>query len=53
MAFPVGASVDGLPLGAQLIGHPNHDEQLLDIVARYQDETGDTPTTKPVNRSTS
>jgi aspartyl-tRNA(Asn)/glutamyl-tRNA(Gln) amidotransferase subunit A len=53
VAFPVGASVDGLPLGAQLIGHPNHDEQLLDIVARYQDETGDTPTTKPVNRSTS
>jgi aspartyl-tRNA(Asn)/glutamyl-tRNA(Gln) amidotransferase subunit A len=36
VAFPVGATDDGLPLGAQLIGRPYRDEQLLAIAAAYQ-----------------
>jgi Asp-tRNA(Asn)/Glu-tRNA(Gln) amidotransferase A subunit family amidase len=39
VAFPVGANGDGLPLGAQLIGAAYRDEQLLAIVAAYQDAT--------------
>jgi Asp-tRNA(Asn)/Glu-tRNA(Gln) amidotransferase A subunit family amidase len=37
VAFPVGAAKDSLPLGAQLIGRPYHDELLLAVVAAYQD----------------
>jgi aspartyl-tRNA(Asn)/glutamyl-tRNA(Gln) amidotransferase subunit A len=36
VAFPVGATADGLPLGAQLIGPPYGDERLLAIVAAHQ-----------------
>lgn len=36
VAFPVGRTDDGMPLGAQLIGAPYRDEQLLRIVAAYQ-----------------
>jgi Asp-tRNA(Asn)/Glu-tRNA(Gln) amidotransferase A subunit family amidase len=35
LAFPVGF-VGGLPLGAQLVGPPASDEQLLDLGMRYQ-----------------
>jgi aspartyl-tRNA(Asn)/glutamyl-tRNA(Gln) amidotransferase subunit A len=37
VAFPVGTSADGLPLGAQLIGSPYTDERLLAVVTAYQD----------------
>jgi Asp-tRNA(Asn)/Glu-tRNA(Gln) amidotransferase A subunit family amidase len=40
VAFPVGTSANGLPLGAQLIGSPYSDERLLSVVAAYQDATG-------------
>ena len=45
LAFPVGATADGLPVGAQLIGGPYRDERLLAVVAAYQDATerGDSP----------
>jgi aspartyl-tRNA(Asn)/glutamyl-tRNA(Gln) amidotransferase subunit A len=36
VAFPVGTTALGLPLGAQLIGRPYADEWLLAIVAAYQ-----------------
>ena len=36
VAFPVGTSELGLPLGAQLIGRPYADESLLAVVAAYQ-----------------
>jgi aspartyl-tRNA(Asn)/glutamyl-tRNA(Gln) amidotransferase subunit A len=39
VAFPVGNTADGLPLGAQLIGRPRHDEHLLAVVAAFQDAT--------------
>ena len=39
VAFPVGTTTDGLPLGAQLIGPPYTDEQLLAFVTLYQDAT--------------
>ncbi len=38
VAFPVGTSVDGLPLGAQLIGRRYDDERLLAVVTALQDE---------------
>ncbi len=37
VAFPVGTSSDGLPIGAQLIGRPCADEQLLALVSEYQE----------------
>jgi aspartyl-tRNA(Asn)/glutamyl-tRNA(Gln) amidotransferase subunit A len=37
IAFPVGTTMGGLPLGAQLIGPPFSDERLLEIVAAYQE----------------
>jgi Asp-tRNA(Asn)/Glu-tRNA(Gln) amidotransferase A subunit family amidase len=37
VAFPVGTSGEGLPLGAQLIGRPHSDEHLLAVVAAYQE----------------
>lgn len=37
VAFPVGTSTDGMPLGAQLVGRPFADELLLDVVTRYQE----------------
>ena len=39
VAFPVGATQDGLPIGGQLIGAAYRDERLLAIVAAYQDAT--------------
>ncbi|MGH8991176.1 MAG: amidase [Acidimicrobiia bacterium] len=39
VAFPVGLSVDGLPLGAQLIGGPYADETLLGVVEAFQEAT--------------
>lgn len=36
VAFPVGTTLDGLPIGAQLIGRAFSDERLLQIVAAYQ-----------------
>jgi Asp-tRNA(Asn)/Glu-tRNA(Gln) amidotransferase A subunit family amidase len=43
VAFPVGATADLLPLGAQLIGPPYSDERLLAIVAAFQDRQVTTP----------
>lgn len=37
VAFPVGRSSEGMPLGAQLVGRPFADELLLDVVTRYQE----------------
>lgn len=37
VAFPVGTTAEGLPLGAQLIGSPYSDERLLKLVAAYQE----------------
>jgi aspartyl-tRNA(Asn)/glutamyl-tRNA(Gln) amidotransferase subunit A len=42
VAFPVGTTADGLPIGAQLIGRPYRDEQLLAVVAACQDAAGGT-----------
>jgi aspartyl-tRNA(Asn)/glutamyl-tRNA(Gln) amidotransferase subunit A len=39
VAFPVGLSSDGLPLGSQLIGRPYHDETLLAVVESFQEAT--------------
>ncbi|MGH9038679.1 MAG: amidase [Acidimicrobiia bacterium] len=39
VAFPVGLSVEGLPLGAQLIGRPYDEETLLAAVASFQTAT--------------
>ena len=39
VAFPVGLSSHGLPLGAQLIGRPYDDETLLAVVAAFQAAT--------------
>jgi len=39
VAFPVGLSRDGLPLGAQLIGRPYDDETLLAVVKAFQEAT--------------
>lgn len=39
VAFPVGLSGDGLPLGAQLIGRPYDDETLLGVVEFFQGTT--------------
>ena len=38
VAFPVGTTADGLPLGAQLIGQAHADEQLLSTVAAFQED---------------
>ena len=46
LAFPVGFSADGLPLGAQLIGPPWWDEALLGVGIAYQAVT-DWHTRKP------
>jgi Asp-tRNA(Asn)/Glu-tRNA(Gln) amidotransferase A subunit family amidase len=40
VAFPVGHSGDGLPLGAQLIGAPYDEETLLAVVEAFQGATG-------------
>jgi aspartyl-tRNA(Asn)/glutamyl-tRNA(Gln) amidotransferase subunit A len=37
LAFPVGTSAEGLPLGAQLIGRPQADESILAIVTTLQE----------------
>jgi aspartyl-tRNA(Asn)/glutamyl-tRNA(Gln) amidotransferase subunit A len=37
VAFPVGFTPDGLPLGAQLIAPAYRDEHLLALVTAYQD----------------
>jgi aspartyl-tRNA(Asn)/glutamyl-tRNA(Gln) amidotransferase subunit A len=47
VAFPVGASRDGLPIGAQLIGGPYRDEHLLAVVAAFQDATSDRVALRP------
>jgi len=39
IAFPVGRSKDGLPLGAQLIGSPYDEESLLAVVEAFQGAT--------------
>jgi aspartyl-tRNA(Asn)/glutamyl-tRNA(Gln) amidotransferase subunit A len=39
LAFPVGFSSDGLPLGAQLIGRPWSEEVLCALGAAYQEST--------------
>lgn len=39
VAFPVGHSTDGLPIGAQLVGRPMSDEHLLGVVAVFQQAT--------------
>ena len=39
VAFPVGRSRDGLPLGAQLIGAPYDEETLLAVVEAFQSAT--------------
>jgi aspartyl-tRNA(Asn)/glutamyl-tRNA(Gln) amidotransferase subunit A len=36
VAFPVGTTADGRPLGAQLVGRPYADERLLAAVSTYQ-----------------
>jgi aspartyl-tRNA(Asn)/glutamyl-tRNA(Gln) amidotransferase subunit A len=46
LAFPVGFSAAGLPLGAQLIGPPHWDETLLGVGIAYQSVT-DWHTRKP------
>lgn len=40
VAFPVGLSSEGLPIGAQLIGRPYDEETLLGAVGAYQTATG-------------
>lgn len=40
VAFPVGCSEEGLPLGAQLIGAPYDEETLLEVVEAFQAVTG-------------
>ena len=37
VAFPIGTSAHGLPLGAQLIGSPYTDERFLALVSVYQE----------------
>jgi aspartyl-tRNA(Asn)/glutamyl-tRNA(Gln) amidotransferase subunit A len=39
VAFPVGFSSEGLPLGAQLVGPEWSELRLCSIVAAYQKET--------------
>ncbi len=39
VAFPVGLSAEGLPIGAQLIGRPYDDETLLAVVDTFQRAT--------------
>ena len=39
VAFPVGLSSEGLPIGAQLIGRPYDDETLLRVVGAFQTAT--------------
>ena len=36
LAFPVGRSTEGLPIGAQLIGAPYDEETLLAVVEAFQ-----------------
>ena len=36
VAFPVGRSTEGLPIGAQLIGAPYDEETLLAVVEAFQ-----------------
>jgi Asp-tRNA(Asn)/Glu-tRNA(Gln) amidotransferase A subunit family amidase len=39
IAFPVGRSAEGLPIGAQLIGSPYDEETLLAVVEAFQGAT--------------
>ncbi len=39
IAFPVGRSTEGLPIGAQLIGSPYDEETLLTVVEAFQGAT--------------
>ena len=39
VAFPVGFSDEGLPLGAQLIGRPDGERTLLSLVRAFQERT--------------
>ena len=39
VAFPVGRSTEGLPIGAQLIGSPYDEETLLAVVEAFQGVT--------------
>jgi Asp-tRNA(Asn)/Glu-tRNA(Gln) amidotransferase A subunit family amidase len=39
VAFPVGRSAEGLPIGAQLIGAPYDEETLLAVVGAFQAAT--------------
>lgn len=47
IAFPVGQSSDGLPLGAQLIGRSRDDETLLNLVQAFQSVTDHHKRTPP------
>jgi Asp-tRNA(Asn)/Glu-tRNA(Gln) amidotransferase A subunit family amidase len=44
VAFPVGRSSEGLPIGAQLIGAPYDEETLLAVVEAFQEATTHHPT---------
>ena len=39
LAFPVGRSAEGLPIGAQLIGSPYDEETLLAVVEAFEEAT--------------
>jgi aspartyl-tRNA(Asn)/glutamyl-tRNA(Gln) amidotransferase subunit A len=52
VAFPVGRSKEGLPLGAQLIGSPYDEETLLAVVEAFQAATSPLLTCPLPRRST-
>ncbi|HEX9506753.1 MAG TPA: amidase family protein, partial [Acidimicrobiia bacterium] len=49
VAFPADRSADGLPIGAQLMGPLNHDEQLLELVAKWEVARGLPHPTAPLS----
>jgi Asp-tRNA(Asn)/Glu-tRNA(Gln) amidotransferase A subunit family amidase len=40
ICLPVALTESGLPLGVQLIGHPDQDDQLLAVAARLEERIG-------------
>ena len=40
VAIPAGSTASGLPIGAQIVGHHGHDDDIAALARRWQERSG-------------